>query len=529
MECLYNRTYIYILQQSDYYNNIQLYKFDNCIVNSINFPDQKWQSASGQGKCLYEIDIKSYEKDYFTVQGIIEPSDEWQIDESEDGTIKVTHTVSARGVNKNNTTDAFDSAVSWCTSRMGWNNVPSPTLGGIPQGVDPSMIDRSENINRLEATYSVTEVFEYSRDNPSVSQVITTRINQSISSDFTEVSADGEWKYGFNNMPANGLESLVQEGLAALFTQAQAVAGFTTLNSEPLNFSSDIDNSAKTISISASWDDNNLFGNHKTYFDYSTNVKHDLVTDTIEIGIQGEMKTRGGDLQTRISYLNDVMGWIEGGFGFTVGPRIGQVTGGGSGKGYERYLYLIAEDIYRNSLGGKYALCPLPTSKDFSFDERRATLRYNGTFTDKDWMTGASDAGWSVSVNAPFRTFRPHADAVTMGRYGVQDLGIYSNELVSMAVNVAVPLGDHNNIDSQDIFDEEVLANNTLNRLTLAVTTGGGAPANPSPWGWMYKQQSQKHGREGLSSLNLGGKYNIERTILFHGQSNPGRVIISLP
>lgn len=84
-------------------------EWENCIVQSINFEDDKWYDW-----VPYTINIECYKKGYFENYGIIEPKRSLQLDTSPDNTINIKLSCSCRGLNK--TENGFQNAKNFVAS-----------------------------------------------------------------------------------------------------------------------------------------------------------------------------------------------------------------------------------------------------------------------------------------------------------------------------------------------------------------------------------------------------------------------------
>ena len=92
--------------------------FPNAIVESIDFPTSGYWA-----QFEFSITLKCYEQDYFMAQGIMDAVDQFQTNENENGTLNVTHTISARGINytdaSGDTQYGLSNAITWVDSRKG--------------------------------------------------------------------------------------------------------------------------------------------------------------------------------------------------------------------------------------------------------------------------------------------------------------------------------------------------------------------------------------------------------------------------
>ena len=150
---------------------------DTAIVRSIDFQPNNWS-----GLISYVVELEGTRTE--TQESVLDIVDEFTITESESGSHTISHKVSARGINTStgNGSNAFTNAKAWVTNRLWNNNLRlgstlaeirlSPSLGGnsswganpptVGQKVPPYvLLDINESTNRMSASYSVTEKFEY--------------------------------------------------------------------------------------------------------------------------------------------------------------------------------------------------------------------------------------------------------------------------------------------------------------------------------------------------------------------------------
>jgi hypothetical protein len=126
------------------------------FVRSINFP-----SAAYNNIVDYNVTLECYDEDLFSgVYGVVDPSDEWSIEETVDGFINVTHNISARGFNTTSgDSNAFENAKNFVLANTGLNPNIIPTFVATPSGFNPCLKSIAEKPNRFNATYAVTETY----------------------------------------------------------------------------------------------------------------------------------------------------------------------------------------------------------------------------------------------------------------------------------------------------------------------------------------------------------------------------------
>lgn len=332
--------------------------FHNAIVQSIDFP-----SSGYHGLLEYSISLKCYEQDYFMAQGIVDAQDEFSTTENENGTISVTHSISARGANyidsANNEQHGLANAIAWVDSRKGDQYKSEQGLykawhGGTKSGLaNPQiyllLISQDETIDRLTGTYEVSETFLGYLDevnNASVAaggvkkygKKFTVDINESLNASFNIVNISGEYLGGKETSLAELRNGFLTdnggdpEGM--LFNEAERLSGFdgsSTLNGippfmpelhdVPVGYSLEENETEKSIKIKATFDTNPLFvdadGNpSRYYFDYNVTVDLDEIRKISKVTIDGELKVRGLSTERQFyikDFLNnfDVMSYLH--------------------------------------------------------------------------------------------------------------------------------------------------------------------------------------------------------------------------
>jgi hypothetical protein len=162
-------------------------------IESINFPQGRYNKIID-----YNINFTAYPTGYFHDNyKVIEPTETWSFDEGQDGTMSVSHSVSAKGREtpqdeSYNQTTAFENAVNYVKSKTGTTEAfISPHF--ICKDTDYSLNLESlqESIDRIAGTYGITE--KYSSDLNSISGILkySADINSSTDSS-TDIIINGK-------------------------------------------------------------------------------------------------------------------------------------------------------------------------------------------------------------------------------------------------------------------------------------------------------------------------------------------------
>ena len=309
-------------------------RFPNTVVESIDFPN-----SGMHGTLPFSITLRCYEQDYFMAQGVMDVKDEFQTTENENGTLNVTHSISARGIDY---TDAsglnhgLSNAIAWVNSRKGdtyksEQGIYKAWHGGTKSGLNnPTvhllLLDQQEKIDRLTGKYEVTETFIGYLDSINNAGIgggikkygkkFTVDINESLNADFNIVTVSAEYRGGketsLAELRAGFLNDNGGDPEGMMFSEAQRLSGFDgskvdplcnealepcikkpTLFNVPYNYNLEENETDKVIKIKATFDTNPLFGDDKYYFDYKVSVKLDEIRKISKVSVEGELQARG--------------------------------------------------------------------------------------------------------------------------------------------------------------------------------------------------------------------------------------------
>ena len=131
-------------------NNV-LYQWNNVTVDSLKFDSSTYYQGSF---VKYSVKLKSYS----VPSGVTDPSNEYSFAQNEDGTVNVSHKISAKGLRGSNA--AFSNAVNFVSQFTGKDPYSNCAPYFVPNG-SGILLSISETINRSEGIYSVNETYKY--------------------------------------------------------------------------------------------------------------------------------------------------------------------------------------------------------------------------------------------------------------------------------------------------------------------------------------------------------------------------------
>ena len=254
--------------------------FENVFVDSVSFPMSKYQ-----GKLDYSITLRVY--DFASLTGnstaspVLAPSDTVSADTQSNGTILVTHYVSAQGVDDLaiGGSNGMDNAKAFVWARIA---VVPTAVFGAPNIITGGylVMEETENFNRITSTYSMTKSYLFDAVGSSgLGEVQTFKrysvtVDESLEGDARTVSIDAEYKGGRNT--TIGTLQTDTEAESILHGVAQTRSGLS-LTSAALSISVDEDPSSKVVRVQATFDDNPCF-TFGSYFDYEVSIDTDYIS-----------------------------------------------------------------------------------------------------------------------------------------------------------------------------------------------------------------------------------------------------------
>ena len=230
----------------------------NVFLQSVDFAPSDFLSNID-----YTVVLICYPNDKFTSAGIINPTNTWDLSETRERVLTVTHTVSAAGINTAGLDETgFDNARTFVQALV----YPTSTAAipadlskcfqeddaVIDSGSQFVLISQAENIDRINGTYSITEVYELDLVHPADKSKITFSISvDEPVQGFHKASISGTITGGINTTISE-LETIFD---AQDFKQKIEDAHSITLNETPITKTKKINDKDQSISFNFEFDD----------------------------------------------------------------------------------------------------------------------------------------------------------------------------------------------------------------------------------------------------------------------------------
>jgi hypothetical protein len=395
--------------------DVTVIDYPHVILEEISFDSNRFHPNT---YVPYTVKLKNIN----VPSGVIDPTNEYQFTQNEDGTVSVSHKISARGVV---TDSSFDSALQNAQNfvKQFSGMVPfSPVFVSYGSGI---LTNQSETIDRLNASYSISESYKYnSGEYLDYVYLHNLDIDSSVESDYPSLSFSCVRNGSSIKSNISALRSGVTGfNILSFLEQKYSIAtGKLFLNS--YNISEDP--SRNSIQISA-----NLLsgvGNEFSGFlDYDIDMKWDKVQDVRTFNINGKFYCTAPISQKRI---------------FLENFKSGALT---TNTSYQTYLYDIVTGSSVNvefcSTNPPRLINPIPSNFSIQENTGLADLTLTATFSDQDFVDGIGETTFSVAVDAPKNLYEFKASANIEGNYVIQDLQSITRESVKLSANMKT-LGD---------------------------------------------------------------------------------------
>ena len=420
----------FVIQDSGSPDMDTVYSGDDCIVRGISFEESRYNMLVG-----YTINLQAHQSNYFSgTYGVLDPVDEFSYDEQqEDETITLTHNVSARGF-RVGSTEAFDKAKDFVIGRTGLSNSSSVAPEFISTGSCDKWVlkNQSETIDRMNATYSVTELYEMDTGNCGTVVRYTCNLESGVQDDFVRGSIQGEVNGGKTGLLSDVRTSFEALDIYGLFTGAVNQTNID-FNELPITYNSEEPSSTtkgeKKITFNAAYDNNNLFDDNNTffqytsgpcYFDYNVTINQDEVTEVTSVNLNGTIKSRG-NLQQRIhsssNFLKDHLLNKDNGT-----TRIKSLA--------QEALDAIKSDL---TLPITHNLNTFPTNLS-TVSGNRGTINVSATFDNGDRVYDDKIRGssFSVDVKSALPIYKPRPSINENGVSAIYKTNIFNREVVNI-------------------------------------------------------------------------------------------------
>jgi hypothetical protein len=393
-------------------DGVNIFNSDICSVQSISFDESKYYALLPFSITASCYDSGSFADNY----GVLNPTDSWDFSEEKDGTVSVTHSVSAAGFNSSGV-KAINNAKKWVNSRTGVSNkVETFKIKNI-SGSCFVLDSISERIDRFNGSYSIEE--KYKADlfsgmcGPGILRY-SIDVSKNFEDGITQVNIDGS-AIGKNQVGLPDLADLRNRVLSYnFFSDASEAADKTTgsksLNAVPFSRKITENENASEVSFSFSYDDNPIPpGVAKCV--YKATFSEDLIKNIIDVKLDAKITCDRGDISVRWDAVNDYYKKVFNPYSLAVA----NYTKAGYSKGFS----------------------DLPVSENINFDKFNAVISYSASWSDRYLPCSQTLVAISetVSITPSLYIYTAQPSLQQNGVYNIQNIGSATRTSVSISID----------------------------------------------------------------------------------------------
>lgn len=402
-------------------DGVDILTFSKCKVESINFSPGTLSQLTE-----YSISLSCY-NNFVGTFGVLDPAEKVSFSEGEDGTISLTHDISAKGFSTNSSfNNAFSNAKNYVLGLTGWSPLASisPYFIGGGTNVYPVLLSTTESIDKNNATYGVTESYTFTAGATDYTPVIKYSVSKEVSleDDVTTVTVEANARAGKNLT----MDWTTFIGTLDLYLVATNWSETADLLSTPLDFSVDKDEFANTLVVKAIYDNNKLFAGGSVYVEPEMSFETDNMTDITTVSVKANFVSRGSWAQQKVNieaFINALEARADGLIG---------------------YLHGEANVVYTSLYGTSFPLSKHSTSYGKDINDLTHEFAVSAAFNNKDFFPTTSpysstynQASYTVSVEPSIRQYSPHPSYNQNGYYVIYDTNMQKRERVSFSLSTS--------------------------------------------------------------------------------------------
>ena len=170
-----------------------IYNFSGIVIDDISFDQSHYYPQTIQN---YTLNLRTFN----VPSGVQDPTNTYEFVQNVDGTVTVNHKIAAASIRNNNS--ALNNAIAFVQMFTGKDPFANCAPAFVPSG-SGVLLSLQENIDRLNSTYSVNEIYQYNTGSfqPYV-KIVTFSINDIITDEYQTVDYNVRFQGSpvFNNI-----------------------------------------------------------------------------------------------------------------------------------------------------------------------------------------------------------------------------------------------------------------------------------------------------------------------------------------
>jgi hypothetical protein len=302
----------------------------------------------------FQIELEAYEEDFFSgYYGVVDPTNDISYEETQEGNILINRTCSARGFNTS--ASALQNAIDYVQSTIS-TILPVSSILIEKNGTiaSPVLTSVTEEINRLEGSYSLTKKYASNARGPNSGFLfeISYDISYSETEGVYQISANGSLTAGIGSTVSDLRLAFEKVKLYELCRQAMSKYNGLNINPNPLNLNVTENLRDSSLSFSASFNTDTIASDIDFTYDVSIEL-NDLV-DLANVSFNGSVRGRLGQ-NARWNKIKQFYETVD--------------------------VFGICQSALQEEFAGR-KLTIKPSSYSSDFDERNGEIRINASFLE---------------------------------------------------------------------------------------------------------------------------------------------------
>jgi len=261
------------------------------------------------GMADYTVNLECFPSDSlsspFSEYSVVDPNFTVDISEEDDGSITISAKCSAKGIiHQVGPSDPLQSAITYVQNTIGGalSLIPSTTNVVGFSSSKAAIVSESEEINRLESSYSLSREYRMSaRGTSRFATKISTDISYNEVEGVYNVSLDGSISGGMGDSMTTLREEFAKiKPFDICFSALNNVVSLVpagSLNPNPISQTIDEEVETPSISFQYSYSSDSEAGN--VYFTYDTDVSFEAETSMWSVSLNGNVAGKKGQLVNR--------------------------------------------------------------------------------------------------------------------------------------------------------------------------------------------------------------------------------------
>lgn len=393
--------------------------FESVEIKSVSFPDSDYI-----GSLPFSIDFQCYTGFLGSgITGVIDPSDELDYKESRDGTLALSRSITAKGVNLG-AVQGLDAAIDFVNYRLTVDPIAPFVITGARNLTfdDFHLISSEQNTDKLNGTVSAIQTYICDPSGQVGHKDVVNRYSRDIEQDLTSSTINVSVK---GDISAGRYFTGTQASLLGYYTAFKSLYPSEFFTSESITDDRYTNKLNYSFSFPSGTGENFYENIAKIDDDFTITLKEGPSSSLVDVSVQGSVSSPFGCYEDRL-------------------VAVSGAAATGLHLDFANDLY---EQFYTNGAKAKpnlVTLNPAPLSQDLSVNRFSAQASYSFSFNDRyvpSEMTQAAFFDSKVSVTLPTEVYFIKEN-YKGGIYIKQKANVTSREVINASCSIDQGTGD---------------------------------------------------------------------------------------